>query len=466
MLDGTPMLRIVLALVLLAPAACANRAKHSVSLYESGDYAGAMRAADEGLARHPDDDALWAMKVRAALALGDGAGVAKAYEDYVARRGDDDRELLRDLATATLAQALASPSAKLKMAAIEAVAQAEIHALTDQVAERMGDDDDRVAAAAAVAVLKGIPGAPQVADDLLRSDNADARRIVVDGIGRKVGKLALSDLQRAANDSDPRVRRAAIRWLGQLQDKDAVEILTKRLRDPDEAVRAASAVALAQIGVGNLEALGTQALSDRALAVRLGGVELMAAARRDDLLIALVDDADPMVALHAAIAVKAARPELAPKAIDRALAADEWTVRAGAANMLVMALGKAAALPAAQRMTSDRDAGVRLAAARVIAQYGDRQAARTIFTAALTDDRHGVQAAADLARLGDATGIKALGAHARDAARSPEHRAAAIAAHRSAHRVTPGLVGALADDNGLVRVAAAAVLGLLAKTRG
>src|SRR5262245_23217367 len=102
------MLRIVLALALLAPAAgCANRAKRSVSLYESGDYAGAMRAADEGLAGHPDDDGLWGMKVRSALALGDAAGVAKAYQGYMEHRADLDKELLQDLATATIAQALA-----------------------------------------------------------------------------------------------------------------------------------------------------------------------------------------------------------------------------------------------------------------------------------------------------------------------------------------------------------------------
>jgi hypothetical protein len=34
--------------------------------------AGAAKAADEGLANHPDDDGLWQMRIRAALALGDG----------------------------------------------------------------------------------------------------------------------------------------------------------------------------------------------------------------------------------------------------------------------------------------------------------------------------------------------------------------------------------------------------------
>ncbi|HEX5061908.1 MAG TPA: HEAT repeat domain-containing protein, partial [Kofleriaceae bacterium] len=270
--------------------ACANRAKRSIDLYDSGDYAGASRAADEGLASHPNDDGLWAMKVRASIALGDIEGTAKAYEMYVSHRGGDDKELLRDLATATLGQALASPSAKMKMAAIEAIERIEIHSLTDQVAERMGDDDDRVAATAAVALLNGMPGAPQVLDDMLRSENAEARRIAVEGVGRKVAlkgkgnrvsQLAAGDLETAAKDSDPRVRRAAIRWLGMIKDKDAVEVLMQHMKDPDDSVRAAAASALARIGVGNLAALGKQAIADRSLAVRMAAIDLYAAANAD-----------------------------------------------------------------------------------------------------------------------------------------------------------------------------------------
>ncbi len=459
------MRRIALVLALLAPAACANRAKKSIDLYESGDYAGAARAADEGLASHPDDDNLWAMKVRASLALGEREAIARAYEEYVARRGEDDKELLRELATATLGQALASPSVKMKIAAIEAIERLEIHALTDQVAESMGDDDDRVAAAAAVAVLRGIPGAPQVADDLLRSENPEARRIVVDGIGRKIGKLAVADLEKAADDSDPRVRRAAIRWLGMIKDQNAVPLLARRMRDPDDGVRAAAASALARIGTGDLAGFAKQALADHSLAMRLAGVDLLAAAKADAELVALTDDKDAMVALQAAIAIKAKRPELAEKALVRASTAAEWTTRAGAANLAVTAVGRQRARPHAQKLADDAELGVRLAAARVLAQLDDREAAKRVFASALDNAEYGVQAAADLAALGDPAGMQALSSYVRDAGRTPAQRAAAAAAHRSAHRVTGGLVAALADGNGLVRVEAAAVLGTLAKQR-
>jgi HEAT repeat protein len=443
-------------------AACANYAQQAVALYETGDYPGAARAADDGLAAHPSDEGLWQMRVRTALAQGDAAGVAKVYAAYrVQLDGDDDKALLRDLAVATLGQALASPSVKLKIAAIDAVAAAELQVLAEQVAARMTDDDDRVVASAAIAVLRGYPQAPQAATEMLHSEDAEARRIAVDGIGKKVGKLALADLEAAGADPDARVRRTAIRWLGQLKDADAVELLTTRMQDPDDAVRAAAASALARIGLGQLAELGKLALHDRALAVRLAGIELMVAAHDTAELTALADDPDPIVATEAAIARGGG--ELAAKAIDRAATAGEWAIRAGAANLAMRALGKPAAVALARKLTGDRELAVQLAAARVLAHGGDRPAAAAIFATALHDPNHGLQAAIDLADQDDPRGVQALDAAVRDADHGPVARAAAADAHRTAHRITPGLVAALADDNGVVRVEAAAAIAMLVK---
>ena len=480
--------------VLLAPAGCANHAQRAVALYETGDYAGAARTADTELAAHPGDEALWQMRIRAALALGDGPGVGKTYAAYRAQLGgEDDRELLRDLAIATLGQALASPSVKLKIAAIEAVEAAELEPLADQVAQRMRDDDDRVIAAAAVAVLHGAPDAGQALGDMLRSEDAEARRIAVEGTGKKIGKLALGFLEAAGSDADPRVRRAALRWLGQLKDQAAVALLAQRLRDPDEAVRSAAASALARIGPtgpapstgptgpsaptgpGGPGAPGTPnaatgparlvelakiALADQALAVRLAGIELLVAAHAAPELAALAADPDPIVAAEAAIAAGGGPP--AARAIDRAASSGAWAVRAGAANLAARALGREAAAALARRLAADPELAVRLAAARVLAHAGDRPAAVAIFAAALTTD-HRIDAAVDLAMQDDPRGVQALDETVRDPAHGATTRAAAAAAHRTAHRITPGLVAALADDSGAVRVEAAAALALLTR---
>lgn len=456
---AVPMRRVVL-ISLLAAAACANRAKQSVALYEAGDYAGAAREADAGLAKHPKDDGLWQMRIRAALALGDADGVARSYATYHGHRGDHDEELLRDLAIATLDQALASPSARMKIIAIEAVAAAEIEELAEAVGERMGDDDDRVAATAAAAVLRGFPQAPQVASQLLRSEDAQARRIVLEAIGKKVGKLAIVDIRKAAEDDDQGVRRTAIRWLGRLGDTESAALIERQLRHTDEGVRAAAASALAQLRAGDLAALAKRALADKALAVRLAGIELLVAAKRTDELVALASDPDPMVAVEAAIAAK--REDLAARALDRAVADDTWTIRAGAANVAVRAVGKGAALSIGRKLAADREVSVRLAAARLLASAGDRAAALALLGELLGGDS-ALAAATDLARLGDTRGITALDTAVRDMKQGPDQRANAAAAHATARRVTAGLVAALADPNGVVRAEAAAVLVQLAK---
>jgi HEAT repeat protein len=453
---------VIACLVLLG---CGGHAQRTVALYEAGDYAGAARAADADLAAHPGDEALWQMRVRAALAQGDGPGVAKAYAAYRARLdGDDDRELVRELVIATLGQALGAPQPRLRVAAIQAVEAAELEPLAEQVAQRLRDDDDRVVAAAAVAVLHADPTAPRAAGDMLRSEDAEARRIAVDGIGRKVGKLAIADLEAAAGDPDPRVRRTALRWIGQLKDDGALELLTRRLHDDDEAVRAAAASALARVGAGNLAELARVALADPALAVRLAGIELLVAAHARAELAGLAGDPDPMVAAEAAIAAGGGPP--AARAIERAAAAGAWHVRAAAANLAVRALGKDAAVALARTLVADPEPAVRLAAARVLAHAGDPRAAAAVFAAVLSaPDLRAlrVDAAIDLALLGDPRGVQALDDAVRDTAHDSAARAAAAAAHQAAHHITPGLVAALADDSGDVRVEAAAALAMLTR---
>jgi HEAT repeat protein len=456
------MRRFLFGLVLgLGLVSCANRARHSVSLYEAGDYAGAAKEADKRLASTPDDDELWQMRIRAALALGDAEGVAKSWATYRERRGSDDPQLLRDLAVATLGQALGSPSQRMKIVAIEAVQHAEIQQLAEQVAERMGDDDDQVAATAAVAVLRGYPQAPQVASEMLRSEDPEARRIAVDGIGKKVGALAAVDLHKAAADPDPRVRRAALRWLAQIKDKEAPAVLERNLKHMDESVRAAAASGLARLGTGDLAAFAKRALDDKALAVRLAGIELLQAAKRSDTLAQLAQsDADPMVAAEAAIAIK--RKDLAQAALDKAASAERWTIRAGAINTALRALDKPAAAAFARKLIADPDVGVRLAAARVMIAAGDQVGALGVLEQALATES-AVSAATDLARIGDKRGLDTLSNATRDAKATPDQRAQAASAHATARRVTPGLVAALADANGVVRVEAAAVLVELAK---
>jgi HEAT repeat protein len=257
------------------------------------------------------------------------------------------------------------------------------------------------------------------------------------------------------------VRAIAVRWLGHYKDKDAVEVCTKRLHDRDEGVRAAAVVSLAQIGLGDTAAAAKVAIADRHITVRLAGIRVLVTLGDQDKLVALAADPDRLVALAAAIEIKSAHPDLVQTAVQRALLADAWAIRAGAVNQLVQALGKDGAVVAAKPLLADPELAVRLAAARVLVHADDPADATPVLEAALAAGD--VDAAADLGALGDAHALQALAELASDPKRTPEQRAAAVTAHRTAHRVTPALVAALADPSGIVRVEAAATLGALAK---
>jgi HEAT repeat protein len=225
--------------------------RESVRRYESGDFAGSRAAAKAALARSESDDDAWGMKLRAELALGDAGAVMETYAAYQQRRGSDDAVLLRDVAQATLGQGLKSPAARVRMAAIVGVEAAEIEDLADAVMALLGDDNPQVAVTAALAVLSGHPDAAKIAEIALKNDDPAVRRIAVNGVGKKVGMLAVADIRAAATDHDAGVRRIAVRWLGQLKDADSVDTLRGRLRDKDDGVRGAAATALAKIATSS-----------------------------------------------------------------------------------------------------------------------------------------------------------------------------------------------------------------------
>jgi HEAT repeat protein len=452
--------------------ACVSAAtKESVRLYEQGNFRGAAGAADRGVAADRDDEGAWRMKLRAALALGDAKALADGYAAYGVARGGDDAELLAELAQATIAQGLTSPSVALRIGAIRAVEESELLDLADQVASRMEDRDDRVVATAAAAVLRGYADAVAALDEMLHSEDAEARRIAVDGLGRKVAKLAVADLSAAADDGDAGVRRTALTYLSALRDPALVPVFQRHVADADAAVRAAAVRGLAEISTkraavasAELAALVAPALADPAIGVRLAGVALAKALGDRAGLQGRMADPSATVAVAAALALDAGAAALAPL-LDRGLAAAEWSERVAALNQVAV-LGAAAAVAKARAALGDADVGVRLAAARALAHAGAKAEAIAAMTAVLdskdaTAERR-LEAAVDLAQAADPRGPAALDQAVRGAATADE-RARAASAHRLARKVTPGLVAALADPSGPVRIEAASALAAMSK---
>lgn len=451
-------MRPVLILSLFVLAACGPSAgvKRAQTLLDRGDYRAAATAADEELGKTPGDAQLTRIRIRAALGMGDAKDAVARYRTWRTSRAEEDLAALRTMAMTTLWQGLTSPSAQVQVQAIQAIERLEIEAFAHDVGERMGDDDDVVAAAAAIAILRAFPQAPDVATDMLKSPDPLARAIAVEGIGRKVGKHAADDLRFAAVDTDARVRAAAAMAIAALADPRDTDRLTELATDKSLDVRVVALRALARGKRGDLGALAQQALGDAALGVRLAAVDLLVASRGRPAARDLLAHEDAMVAAYAARALK--DPQAGMAAVDRALAHEDWTIRAGAVNLMEVALGKEAARTRADKAAGDPTVAVQIAAARLLAYLGDKPRAVTIYAAALAkaEPHDKVGAAAELARLGDPRGTAAL--EELGASDDPNVRRSIITAHRAARVITPGLWGALADDDAGNRIEAAAAL--------
>jgi len=457
-------MRTLHLLLAVSLAACgpSAAAQHAQTLLDSGDYRSASTYAEGELVKHPDDAQLHRIRLRALLGLGDAPAAIADYRAWYRQRGSkDDGAALRTLAMTTIWQALTSPSVQLKVAAIRAVERLELEPLAQDVGRAMGDDNDLVAAAAAVAVLRAFPQAPEVADQMLRSDDPAARAIAVEGIGRKARGFAADDLRPALSDPDPRVRAIAATTIGGFGDgRDTAKLLELTV-DVSAEVRAAALRGLASGSRGRQPQLGTRAraaLADESLGVRLAAVALIARVDGKDALRTLFADADPMVAITAAKGVGDRAAAVA--VFDRALASNQIGVRAGAVNLLASALDRASATGRATTARTDASVTVQLAAARALAYLDQREPAIASFaTIAATEagdagDR--ATAAAELSRLGDARGAPVLVTLA--ASPDPAVRRTVVMAHLAAGTITPGLWAALADDQPATRLDAATVL--------
>lgn len=430
--------------------------ERATALLRRGDYQGATEVADAHLAERPRTGALWRIKIRAALLAGDSERAVHDYGEWRRLRGEHDEAALERMAKLTLWRGLMAPSAELQVAAIQAVERLEIEELADEVAQLVAADDDWVAAAAAVALLRSHPYGPRTAADLLRSADERARAVVIEGIGRKIPEQAADELRAALSDPSPRVRRravGAVAALGEPSDGEALAALAGS--DPDKEVRARALRTLAAGTYRPAVDVARTALADDYLGARVAALSLAArklgSAGRQLLLEASRSD-DLRVAIQAAVKLGPG-PSWKPL-FARALASERWTVRAAAVAAVKDATDRDTALAAAGRALVDPRREVRLAAARVLLRMGLEDRARAeLIDAAAASPPHLPAATVLVSRWDDPRGYDALGRAA--ASEDQGLRAAAIASHALAEHISDPLVAALADPAPQLRIAAA-----------
>jgi len=362
---------------------------------------------------------------------------------------------IRRQAEAVVWSAMAAPAPALREQATRIAADVADPMLDRGLGARLVDPSPSVRATAAVALVKQLPVAADVLRALLDGDDAAAKVIAIDGIGAlDDGKARLGKL---AADRDVRVRARVATAIAERKPDDAHALLGALLRDEDAGVRGQALAGLARLG--DPRALGdvTQALDDPSLGVRLAALGALVRLGRDAVgqkLLALGASNDHYVALRAAVQLsrvgraQAALPSVRAAADDRNPA-----VRAAAMNAAGELGRDGQAL--AQAHLRDADVDVRLAAARAVIATGRPDLALPALVGALSTPRR-LDAADELARLGDARGVSALqaSAHAPDAV---ERRIAlAILAPLPAGHDT--LVAALGDADAAIRLDAAGAL--------
>lgn len=427
-----------------------------------GNYQAAEEAADASLATHPGDPTSWRVKIQSAMSQGNFAQAAERYAEWIELRGSHDRHAYRRMAITVLWQGLKVPSPEIQAQTIGIVERHELEELAEPVRDQLGNDHDLPAAAASVALMRSHPAAPRLATELLQSDNARARAIVVAGIGKKVGTLAEGDLLPMLKDSDPSVRRAAIGVLAKWKrKKDAAHLYAIAGSDVDKQVRSRALAALLATGGEQVVAVARKSLDDEYVGARVSAIALLDKFGGDEVtttLAALVGSDDTTVALRAATALFRRDERDMRELFARGYASADWMTRSATLNTVAGASDRNSALELSGRGLSDTRIEVQLTAARVLLKLGVTGPALKLMRQALQADQLAPRllAATDLARRGEEDAINLL---SRMASIGPQQqREAAIAAHRSAGVVTPGLVASLGNSNISIRLAAADVL--------
>lgn len=366
---------------------------------------------------------------------------------------DDAR--VRRQAEAVVWGAMAAPSADVRERATRITADVADPLLDRGLGARLGDPSPSVRATAAVALARQMPIAADVLRQILDGNDADAKVIAIDAIGAlDDGKARLTAL---VADGDLRVRARVATAIAQWKPEGARALLDKLLHDEDAGVRGQALAGLAQFG--DRSALGeiADALSDRSLGVRLAALGALVRVGRDaagDRLLALGAGKDQYVALRACVQLsRVGRVGAALPAVRAAADDHDPAVRAAAMN----AAGELGSngWSIVSKHLRDPDLDVRLAAASAAVAGGHHAEALPTLVGALGTSRR-LDAADELARLGNPRGTEALEGAARAA--DPHERRAALMLLAPLPAGRDMLVAALADGDAEIRLDAAGAL--------
>ncbi|MCR9115457.1 MAG: HEAT repeat domain-containing protein [bacterium] len=138
---------------------------------------------------------------------------------------------------------------------VGALSPEETAKLANELVATMKEEPNPLIRQEAAKTLAALPGETAGRGLLiaLRDDQQEIRTVACNGLGRRGGATAISELTRVYNeDKELDVRLAAVRALGRLQEPGAIATLGEALDDPDPAVNYVAISSLKNVSGENL----------------------------------------------------------------------------------------------------------------------------------------------------------------------------------------------------------------------
>ncbi|MBN8721406.1 MAG: HEAT repeat domain-containing protein [Acidobacteria bacterium] len=403
-------------------------------------------------------------------------GVPSSLEPLVAALNHPDVQVRTEAAQALgmfgdraaiepLIALLADPNPIVKEATVEALKTLGIN--SEAITARLNSTDWRVRADAAnLAGRMGIKDVVPLLVANVESGEISARLESINALAKLKDSQATKALIAVLEDENAAIRATAAVALGNLGDEQAAEPLVKMLTSYDVALGALAADSLIKLSSNNATPALIKTLSSRNWRARAQAARILGHLRPLSAITALIpilSDSTAPARYYAGQALSkmgesAINPLIAALKTDR-----RGTNRYGVARALAT-IGNNSVDALCQLLT-DTDESLRILAANVLAEIGDKRAIESLVNA-LGDDRFIVRSSVAVAigRMGEEALNPVL--DSLQSKNSPQRRAAAALALKNLglRQAAPALVLALSDKEDTVRANAADALATIGDT--
>jgi HEAT repeat protein len=312
-----------------------------------------------------------AMRIAAGVAAGGAPAGLDPYERWLQTTGHEDPFLLRPVAIVSLGDLAGSSEARLRFAALGALAAAGDRGARQTLIDAAQAGRGSVEASSALAELGDRGAIARLEAEVAAGGSRDKTAVIV-ALRRTGGPGAASAIAKALTDPAPPSRIAAANAIAEMGARDAIPALKAALNDPDPAVRFMVSAALARLGdpQGNvtMETLAASPLGDMRLFAAEAEAEKNAAGSWTRVAQSLLGDPDPLLRVSAAeLLLKKGADPAAAGVLVKALGDPNPGVRAAAARIVPEAAARGALeLSVVRGLLRDPLPDVRLGAARAI----------------------------------------------------------------------------------------------------